>query len=805
MTSLGIGLLVAAAVATVIAIIGVQYGLTRTHRRETEERLLQAERAAAEKQKRLDELLLASERNARSIQTGASITEPRALPPVPEDLIAALRTGDCTLFAGSGVSAQSGFPVWQQALQTLIAYFDSRGGPLAWDPVRIKLSNGELDQVADLISSRVQRSELLELLADIYGRPAAQSKSDLSNHLAVIPFARVLTANWDSVVEETFKDRDPVVLSPDRSDRFAEVYRSSSFLVLKLSGLLSEPKSVSFSAEEFRRAVDDNPNFFKFVSSVFSTSTILFLGVSLAGIEQFVTALRLRSNPDRAHFALVPWQPDTEVQQERFQSKYGIRLLPFRASPGFPEVAKWANALGQRVSNAELANLRVPIRHRAITRVRLENIGSFESLDVNLNSNWNVLLGNNGVGKSTLLRAIALGFCGADGRAATAARTLLRAGAQRGIISIWLGDDRFESRLLREGASVRVEFDGFTPFQSGTLVALGFPPLRGVSLRNPQGLKELEASDPVVDDVLPLLLGLVDTRVDNLKQWLVNIQGRIDSVATPPDSALRARQMRDTFFRVIDALSPGLDVSLAHVDTRTWQVMVLTADGVVPIDQLSQGMTSMLGWVGALLERLYEIHTTSDRPEEEPGVLLVDEIAAHMHPEWEYAMVPLLRGTFPSLQVIATTHSPLVVANMKSGEVFHLHRIDGRVQVEQLSVAFEGLRTDQVLTGPAFGLSTTLDPDTARMRDEYTVLLGATRDAQKEQRFQELARLLAMRIPKPHEREEGREAIALLEQWMAERIKAKPIAQRQRILKEAEMYLAQLDTGSDGPATGGAR
>jgi len=275
----------------------------------------------------------------------------------------------------------------------------------------------------------------------------------------------------------------------------------------------------------------------------------------------------------------------------------------------------------------------------------------------------------------------------------------------------------------------------------------------------------------------------------------VNVQTRVDSSATSAEDAARAQQMRDTFFRIMNELSPGLEVGFHHVDTKTWRVMVLTQDGVISIDQLSQGMISLLGWVGALLHRMYEIYSTSTLPEREPGLLLVDEISAHMHPEWEYAMVPLIRSNFPNLQVIATTHSPLVVANSRQGEVLHLCRIGGEVSVEKLAISFEGLRADQVLTGPAFRLPTTLDPETAKLREEYATLLGKVRNTDEEERFQNLARKLALRIPKPHEREEGQLAMKLLEEWMTEQVKSKPLEHRQRVVQEATLYFSQLDTG----------
>ena len=44
----------------------------------------------------------------------------------------------------------------------------------------------------------------------------------------------------------------------------------------------------------------------------------------------------------------------------------------------------------------------------------------------------------------------------------------------------------------------------------------------------------------------------------------------------------------------------------------------------------------------------------------------LDEIDAHLHPAWQQQVIPLLRDVFPNLQVLATTHSPLIVSNLQA-------------------------------------------------------------------------------------------------------------------------------------------
>jgi len=180
------------------------------------------------------------------------------------------------------------------------------------------------------------------------------------------------------------------------------------------------------------------------------------------------------------------------------------------------------------------------------------------------------------------------------------------------------------------------------------------------------------------------------------------------------------------------------------VDRNTLVVCVRTRDGTIPIDALSQGMSSILGWLGTLLQRMYEIHGASQHPEREPALLLIDEIDAHLHPEWQQALVPLMKARFPRLQVIATTHSPMVVAGMQAAEVLVARRDEsGVARIAQAPQGFEGLRYDQILTSPVFGLSSTRSFDTRRDIDRYADLLGKDRSEPEESELLQLKEKLA--------------------------------------------------------------
>ena len=243
--------------------------------------------------------------------------------------------------------------------------------------------------------------------------------------------------------------------------------------------------------------------------------------------------------------------------------------------------------------------------------------------------------------------------------------------------------------------------------------------------------------------MLPLLQGIVDWRLDNLKQWIVNRSMQPtragvskEQAAKDRERAVQDQKLRDSFFRVVGGFLPGVRFEFAGVEREgeSYTVYVNTLDGKIPLDQLSQGVGSVIGWVGTLLQRMYEIYPDSKSAEHEQALVLIDEIDAHMHPEWQQFLVQKLKAAFKNLQVVATTHSPLVVVNMRLDEVIVVRRgpdddpsaqaVRPASELRELGLTEDltALRTDQVLTSPLFGLSSARSPIAAERIAQYADL-----------------------------------------------------------------------------------
>ena len=714
------------------------------------------------------------------------------VPEVDKALVKTCGDGECVLFMGNESWIGVGHPTRIQILSKMLELLENDEPGRKWQALRDLLKRGNLSMVEELLKSRVApRTRLLAI-----ARKASEGSPDAPLHgilemLGQIPFRGVVGSSWSDLLQRGFSRREPTKLNSKSSVDFAWILRSGVFFLLRPYGEVEHEDSLIFNNDEYREAVFENRPYARFVGSLYSTNSFLFLGTSLDTIEQFLTNSEIRGKSERTHFAVVPRRFGTSLQQERLKAKFNLTLLTFQPAAGSSAVRLFVKKLRDEVKMLTAGGERRLLDPRALDGIALQNIGPFDRLELDFNFGRNILLGDNGCGKSTILRAIALAFVGSDGTT-QAAQDLLRAGKKHGSITLRVGNDQFRTDLINVGHRVIVDATSISPVQGGRSLALGFPPLRGAINHQIEGPSSQKHSNPVIEDLLPLLNNRIDDRFNNLKQWLISVAILADGRGR---KAEQNRQLLDTFFEIIRKLTPGVTFEYKGYTDDPWDIKIETQDGVVSIGFISQGMSSIFAWVGTLLRRLYDIYPDSEEPERENCIVLIDEIDAHLHPEWQSELLYLLRETFPEIQLIATTHSPLIVANAKEGEVFHLERVDSAVVVKRIGQSFKGWRADQILTGAAFGMAAARDRETNKMLQTYRELVGQDHLSKEEQeRLDHLSAELDVTLPSYHELEESREAANLMTEWMRNQLKDVPEKRKQKVLREAEIYFAKINS-----------
>lgn len=88
--------------------------------------------------------------------------------------------------------------------------------------------------------------------------------------------------------------------------------------------------------------------------------------------------------------------------------------------------------------------------------------------------------------------------------------------------------------------------------------------------------------------------------------------------------------------------------------------------------QLSQGEKSLMALVGDIARRLAMMNPALENPLHGDGIVLIDEVDMHLHPTWQRNIIERLTTTFPNCQFILTSHSPLVISDCKDVLVYSI-------------------------------------------------------------------------------------------------------------------------------------
>lgn len=94
----------------------------------------------------------------------------------------------------------------------------------------------------------------------------------------------------------------------------------------------------------------------------------------------------------------------------------------------------------------------------------------------------------------------------------------------------------------------------------------------------------------------------------------------------------------------------------------------------MPYNALSDGVRSVLSLAMELALRCYLLnpYLGENAAELTPGVVLIDEIDLHLHPEWQLHIVNDLAKVFKQIQFVMSTHAPLVISSVKEGKIFSI-------------------------------------------------------------------------------------------------------------------------------------
>ena len=196
---------------------------------------------------------------------------------------------------------------------------------------------------------------------------------------------------------------------------------------------------------------------------------------------------------------------------------------------------------------------------------------------------------------------------------------------------------------------------------------------------------------------------------------------------------------------LVDFLPDVLDLRIKEIKTvndKSALEVKINENEWINLRYLSFGYQTLTALIVDIASKMMEQYPISNNPLEEPAIILIDEIDLHLHPKWQRTVIDKLSQHFPKAQFIATSHSPLIVqaALDKKANIVVCRKEGDRVIIDNNPDEVKGWRIDQILTSDLFEVESPRSKTTQKMLEEYMILKGKSQLTKKDkEKIEELA------------------------------------------------------------------
>ncbi|MDO9415725.1 AAA family ATPase [Pararhizobium sp.] len=341
-----------------------------------------------------------------------------------------------------------------------------------------------------------------------------------------------------------------------------------------------------------------------------------------------------------------------------------------------------------------------------VKHMRLQNIRCFTdvSLDFDLpggsNRKWTVLLGENGTGKSTVLRSLALAMLGSDAildhlrnpsewindKVDEGTLTVLfetKKGEERQVVLNFVRGES-TSQFMRRHLEALAPLDDALQHTTRSFLTIAYGASRRMSAAS---LSSSTYRSPRARSTASLFDK--EAELNPVESWAMQLDYASDG------------QSLETITGVLSDFLPEMQFS--HIDKQRGALIFNTPDGKVSLGQLSDGFQNVAAWVGDLLFQVTETFSDFKNPLHARGLLIIDEVDLHLHPKWQRRLLDFLNFQLPNMQLLVTTHSVVTAQQAEPGALHYCIRRDGDVRIEQFSGDPRTLLLNQLIATEAFG------------------------------------------------------------------------------------------------------
>ena len=332
-----------------------------------------------------------------------------------------------------------------------------------------------------------------------------------------------------------------------------------------------------------------------------------------------------------------------------------------------------------------------------IDNIHLRNFRCYEELTIDFHPRFNVLVGINGTGKTSILEAVRIAagsiFYGVDKYKAK----IMSPSIQADDVRLWGLEQQYPVSIttratldsfLPDASSATVQWARVLETKGGSTRFVDAEELKAISRRMQKAIR-----DPKQNVRIPLVAYYSTDRFKKEKKNAgiipdgsrlrgyfnaldpqTNIKFFLNLYFTETLSALQHGKSSEVLSAVNEAVKKCVDCDDLLFDIKRQELLLIQhgSHERMPFHLLSDGIRSTLALVMEIAFRCYLLnpHLGAEAALRTAGIVMIDELDLHLHPEWQKRIANDLRKAFPCVQFIVTTHAPLVIGSINDAKIF---------------------------------------------------------------------------------------------------------------------------------------
>jgi len=313
-----------------------------------------------------------------------------------------------------------------------------------------------------------------------------------------------------------------------------------------------------------------------------------------------------------------------------------------------------------------------------IQKLKIRNIGIFDEFEINFDEHVTCLIGVNGCGKTTIIRALALAITGInhgdikDNLKNDYLKILKpEKTAEEAYIELSYCIDGIKAKssyfLHKDLENLSITTNSLF-LQKDSLDEFVIPIVGFIQNRNGEHEIQQKYKQPNIRELITLVNNRSENYLRQFGDWLITKKAQ-DEVAI--------------IEKITEILSEIIDekIEFSFYKDNIWVKNRTNPDGI-PIEMLSLGFQDTFGWVGYFLQCMANTYPNEPDYWEKPAICIIDELDTYLHPLWQAKALKILQKNFINTQFIISTHSPFIIEGLVEEQIVMLTK-DGRAKYNE--------------------------------------------------------------------------------------------------------------------------